>query len=229
MNKSEHINELVAALAKARMHFSPITRDRRVEVKTRTGGSYSFSYAPLDTVVEATYKALCDNGLAVIQLPGPEGLETILAHSSGQYISNITQIVQMEAGPQALGSAITYARRYSYAAILGIAVVDDDDANIAEGNKSRQVPKKGKGAIKATDGAMESLDVDQQIAARDDAEYIIQLWDEGDKGGAYEAWMTVGEGDNTYKVAVWSVLGGRSDVRNGLKKIHEEQKNTAHA
>ena len=109
---------------------------------------------------------------------------------------------------------------------LGLYIYAGEDLPEAE---EKPAPKKGKGVIKPTDGAMESLSPDQQIAARDDAEYIIQLWDGGDKGGAYEAWMTVGEGDNTYKVAVWSVLGGRSDVRNGLKKIHDEQKETAHA
>jgi len=224
MEKSELINELVSALAQAKQEFKPITREKRVEVRTRTGGTYAFSYAPLDTVVEATSQALSKHGLAVIQLPTKDGLETILAHSSGQYISTITQIVQIEAGPQALGSAITYARRYSYAAILGIAVVDDDDANIAEGNKAKQTPKQGKGAITPTDGAIESLTTDQLISAQDDADFIVQRWEEGDKAGAFDAYMTLLEGDNMYAVAVWKMLAPYSKIRSELKRMKAEAK-----
>lgn len=151
-------------------------------------------------------------------IPGIGGAAMIARESSGLHSND-------EAYKMAVTDALSVAMK-----ALGVAA--DIYAGLWDGSKYKDQQaetKKGKGTIKPTDGAMESLSPDQQIAARDDAEYIIQLWDGGDKGGAYEAWMTVGEGDNTYKVAVWSVLGGRSDVRNGLKKIHDEQKETAHA
>ena len=138
MDKSESINELMKALSEARKNFKPIVRDKTVTVKTRSGGDYKFTYAPLENLIEATSPALADAGLSVMQFPGKDGLESILAHSSGQYISSVIPIMQIEGGPQAFGSAISYARRYALGALLNVAFTDDDDANIAEGNKAKR-------------------------------------------------------------------------------------------
>ena len=78
------------------------------------------------------------NGLAVIQgCEGHEGtlcVTTRLTHSSGQWIQSTLAVHPKDDSPQAYGSAITYARRYALAAMVGLAQVDDD-AEAAQGRK----------------------------------------------------------------------------------------------
>lgn len=126
---------LAAALAKAQSSFPPISRDRKVTVETRTGGSYTFKYAPLDTIIAAVRGPLSDNGLALAQLLDGDDLVTMLMHKDGQTLTGRMPLPRTDGGTiQALGSAITYLRRYSIQAILGIAAEEDDDGNRAAGN-----------------------------------------------------------------------------------------------
>lgn len=125
--------ELAGALAKAQASFPPIQRDKEVTVQTKAGGSYKFKYAPLDSILAAVRAPLADNGLAIVQLLDEDVLVTSLLHSSGAILSGRTPIPQTE-GVQAYGSAITYLRRYSIQALLGIAAEEDDDGNQAAGN-----------------------------------------------------------------------------------------------
>lgn len=125
---------LAAALAKAQAAFPTINRDKEVRVTSeRTGKSYTFKYAPLDTILTAVRKPLADNGLAIVQLLDEDYLVTSLLHESGGILSGRTPIPPAE-GIQAYGSAITYLRRYAIQALLGIAAEEDDDGNQAEGN-----------------------------------------------------------------------------------------------
>lgn len=81
--------------------------------------------------------------------------------------------------------------------------------------------------ITPTDGALESLPPDQQIAAKDDAEYIVSRWDEGDQLGAFDAYKTLLEGDQMYAVAVWKLMQPYSAIRSGLKKMKAENERKA--
>jgi hypothetical protein len=70
--------------------------------------------------------------LTVVQLPCDDGaVQTVLGHTSGQFISAILKLKPVKEDPQGAGSAITYARRYAYAAILGLVSDEDDDGNSA--------------------------------------------------------------------------------------------------
>lgn len=127
---SEQINELAAALAKAQGEITSAIEDK-------TNPHFKSSYASLNSVWGACRLPLSRNGLAVIQnMTGSNDqliLITTLAHSSGQWVKSILPITSAKATPQALGSAITYMRRYSLAALVGVAPnEDDDDAEEAE-------------------------------------------------------------------------------------------------
>lgn len=138
MNRSEQVNELVTALAKAQLEFLPI--EKEVE-----NPFYKRKYADLSAIIAATRPSLNKNGLVVVQsvrclvdLAVTE-VETTLLHSSGQYIS---EVLQLQAGqgnrfdPQTIGSSQTYGRRYAMQAILGVAAEPDDDANaLSSGSK----------------------------------------------------------------------------------------------
>jgi hypothetical protein len=139
MEKSESITELTKALIKVQESLKPAVRDKNNPfLKTK--------YADLSGVWDVCRNLLQQNKLAVAQVGGIDVggsyLETILAHESGEWISGKYPLKPVKADdPQALGSALTYARRYTLAAILGI-VTEDDDAEGAMGRKAeiRQKP-----------------------------------------------------------------------------------------
>jgi hypothetical protein len=92
---------------------------------------FKSKYANLESVIEAAHDALSANGLAVMQGPGPmDGncitLTTRLVHESGEWIETDFSLPAGKMDPQAAGSAITYARRYSLMAMLNMPAVDDD-------------------------------------------------------------------------------------------------------
>ncbi len=130
MEKSASLTELTKALIKVQAALKPAVRDKdNPYLKTK--------YADLACLWESCRALLQENRLAVIQVSGLDAsgayLETILTQESGEWISGRYPLKPLrESDPQALGSAVTYARRYSLAALLGI-VTEDDDAEIAMG------------------------------------------------------------------------------------------------
>lgn len=130
LHKSDNINELAAALVLAQGKL-------KAAVKDSSNPHFKSKYADLASVWDACRDALQANGLAVTQLPFSEdglkvGVVTILTHKSGQWIAGKLVLSPVKTDPQAAGSAITYARRYGLAAIVGV-VADDDDGNAASG------------------------------------------------------------------------------------------------
>lgn len=129
---------LVAALIKAKKAFKPVTKG-----KTAEAGKYSYRYADLATAIEATEPALLDNGLLVLHTFEASGaplllLKTTLWHESGESISGTIEMGIGEMGVQDVGGIITYLRRYSYLAILGISPEDDDGASAQKASETRR-------------------------------------------------------------------------------------------
>lgn len=143
MKKSENINELAAALAKAQAKIESAT-------KSAKNPFYKSNYADLPAVWASCREHLTGNGLSIAQLTdtGENGilLETVLMHSSGQWISSLYPVNPLpdkegRETPQALGSAITYARRYALMALVGIvADFEDDDGEKAMGREVYSQP-----------------------------------------------------------------------------------------
>ena len=139
MDKSEEIDKLAIALAKFQGSLEQPSLNSEVKVRTKTGGEYKFKYADLSECKRAAKQPLADNELSVCQLIEYDySILTILLHSSGQWISSKVRMPSNTADAQSIGSAITYAKRYAFCAILGIVADDDDDANIASGNTAQK-------------------------------------------------------------------------------------------
>jgi len=137
MEKSESITALAGALAKAQSQFPPIERTEKVDYATRSNAKIKYSYAPLSEIIKACKKALGENELSVVQAIHSEDgrviIETMLAHSSGEWLSSSYNIVGQASDPQTMGSLITYGRRYGLSGMLNIAADEDDDAkNVPE-------------------------------------------------------------------------------------------------
>ena len=133
MESSSSIKELVGALAKAQLAFLPIKQTEKVDYPGKEGRpGRKYNYAPLSNVLDACRKALSANDLAIMQpikmLETHLVVETLLAHSSGEWIKSEIIIDSIGKDPQAIGSALTYARRYALSALLGVASEEDDDA-----------------------------------------------------------------------------------------------------
>lgn len=134
MQTSEQIGELANALSQ----FQGEVENPK---NTANNPFFKSKYAPLDVVINTTKKLLAKYGLSVIQFTLAEGdhigVKSVLIHKSGQFIEGDTLLLKPEkVTPQGAGSAITYARRYSYSALLGISSEDDDDGNHASGNNN---------------------------------------------------------------------------------------------
>lgn len=104
-------------------------------------------------------------------------------------------------------------------AAFGIGGTEFASANEVENTIHQQTKP-----ILPTEGAMEAITADQQITAKDDADFIVQRWEEGDKAGAFDAYMTLLEGDHMYAVAVWKMLAPYSKIRSELKRMKAEAK-----
>ena len=144
--QSETIGELSKALGKAQSEFPQIKRSQKVNFATAGGTRIKYSYAPLSEIFDAIRKPLAENGLAISQpmtiIDGKLIVETVLSHSSGEWISGQILIESQKLDPQSIGSALTYARRYSLSALLGIASEEDDDAEGAiDRKKSEDKPE----------------------------------------------------------------------------------------
>lgn len=130
MKSSEQIDQLAAALAAAQGEFAPVAKNREVNA-----GSRRYKYAELSEIVASVRAALAKQKLAILQLTFCESealmLNTRLTHASGQWIESVYPVAALNAAHQAIGSALTYARRYSLSALLGIVTEDDDDGEAA--------------------------------------------------------------------------------------------------
>jgi len=139
---NEPLKEFVESFCRAQKAFKKIT-------KNTNNPFYNSKYADLETIIDATSKALCDNWLMITQHTITEGdsvgVETVLIHKGGYSITSKLLLKPTKNDPQGVGSAITYARRYCLSAILGVASEDDDDGNSASQQsdkpESKSTPK----------------------------------------------------------------------------------------
>lgn len=127
MNKSESIREISKALVAFQSEVETIK-------KSAKNPFFKSKYASLADILNVIREPLAKNGLAFAQFPtGNSELETIIMHESGEFISSSCQMQPAKNDPQAIGSAITYMRRYALGAILGLNIEGDDDGNAASG------------------------------------------------------------------------------------------------
>lgn len=201
MKHSDSIATLAAALAKAQAALEGAVKDS-------TNPHFKSRYADLASVVAALKAAFPANGLSYVQTIVTEansvGVETMLLHASGEWILGEPFYVPVnKADAQGFGSALTYCRRYSLAAMGGVAP-EDDDGNAA----TKAAPQPPVAQMVAAETAMSDEEID---FLRTHAEKIIAL--PLDQVGAY---VTEQRFDNDEKIYLWTLLP--SGVRAAIKK-----------
>jgi hypothetical protein len=132
MTQSEAINELAASLSKAQ-------GEMQAAIKDKVNPFFKSSYADLGSVWDAARPVLSKYGLCIMQTTefSPDRnqviMVTTLAHISGQWVKSYLPLNPSKNDSQGMGAAITYLRRYSLSAIVGVVCDDDDDGEISVG------------------------------------------------------------------------------------------------
>lgn len=125
--KSESIANIAKAVAEFQSKVPAIKKDG-------TNPHFKSKFATLESIIDGIKKPLQDAKLSYVQMPSGENeLVTVLMHESGEFFESTVKMAPKENTPQGQGSAITYMRRYSLSAMLGLATEDDDDGNAATG------------------------------------------------------------------------------------------------
>jgi hypothetical protein len=131
---------LAAALAAVQRRLPDVRKGETAHVRSDKG-SYTYRYATLPDITKALLPLLGENGLAWVTRPTIVADRFVLVyellHTSGEKISGEYPL-PANGSPQALGSAITYARRYCLCAVTGVAADDDDDGQAATVHHERQ-------------------------------------------------------------------------------------------
>ncbi len=206
MNTDKATPELFAALAKAQAEVENAT-------KSSSNPHFRSKYADLAEVLNTVRPVFARHGIAILQSTEFDGarvsVTTALAHTSGGVVTSTAACVPAKTDAQGIGAATTYLRRYSLAAMAGVAQEDDDGQSAAHAGKPMPIPTKTT--------PMDGVEVTDKH--REHAALVGEYAEVGDWSGAWEyinrqGWTT----DD--KAAVWSLLP--SNVRTALKKAHKE-------
>ncbi|OOR23198.1 ERF family protein [Bacillus wiedmannii] len=143
MNRSETIGKLAKSLVLFNSEVTKIAKDA-------DNPFFKNNYATLDTIIDEIRPILSKHGLSIMQIPSGDGqnvtLKTLLLHETGEWLeSDELTMKPVKNDPQAVGSCITYARRYSLAAFLSLNTGEDDDGNGATYGKDKPKPKGNSG------------------------------------------------------------------------------------
>lgn len=126
-------NKFAEAFIKAQQEMTNATKDS-------TNPHFKSKYADLTAVRDACVPALNKNDIAVlqpiVQKEGKQYIETILIHKSGEKMSCLTEVISEKTTAQAIGSGITYARRYGLQSLVCIGAEDDDGNSASEEAKN---------------------------------------------------------------------------------------------
>lgn len=208
MKTSESIKEIAPALVKAQAKI-------KAAIKDSQNPFFKNKYADLASVIEAVRIPLNEAGVCFLQPASAteEGVavETVLLHSSGEWISETLTMPVNKQDAQAVGSATTYGRRYGLQSLCGVPSEDDD------GEAATRTVNAPKSTITPSTGAWESLSIDQQTQMNDivqciQAEYelhgpleAVKLWTAETDGLPVEA-----------KTAGWAKFDSKQ--RSAMKK-----------
>ena len=158
MKTSESIIDLVKALSKAQGEFEVATFDK-------TNPHFKNKYATLESVYGAVKGALAKNDLAISHLVDTDKMETVLFHTSGQWMA-CTVNLPTNLAPQQFGATLTYFRRYTISCLLAISTGEDDaddDGETAQKAWEDQKKEKEPGLSN-----VQVLDIIDSIAGDDD-------------------------------------------------------------
>ena len=166
MQKSKSIAALSKAIALSQLQVENAS-------KSSVNPHFKSKYADLAEILNTVRPIFSANNIAIVQMPsfeqGVASVETMLCHESGEFISSVCSAPVGKQDAQGVGSAITYLRRYSLAAMAGIAQEDDD------GNHAVQQPRQAPPPTRKLSNAEREMGVKDMKGAPDEAA-LRQVW-----------------------------------------------------
>jgi hypothetical protein len=209
MKTSDSITKIAPAILKAQKAITFAAKDA-------TNPHYKSKYADLPSVIDAIKPALNLVGIAFLQTagtsdPGILAMTTRLLHESGEWIEDTATCPLPKNDPQGYGSACTYLRRYSLAAIVGL-YQDDDDG---------QAASKPKAVIAPATGVWDSMAADEQTFLNDLAGEVRAFITVRDVQKAVEHLESANLGAEE-KIAIWTRFD--SSERSAMKKYSNSLK-----
>lgn len=178
MTRSDTIEALATSLALAQAEIAGANKDSE-------NPHFRSKYADLASIWEAIRGPLTKHGLSVVQSPRLVGggentwlveVETTLLHKSGQFLSDIFAVPVSRPDAQGVGSALTYARRYTLAAVVGVAPDDDDgEGAVARGSAeaSERKPLPPKRPVELGRVTVKVLGIVQRATSNGSMKFII--------------------------------------------------------
>lgn len=195
MEMSEQIGELAKALAKAQAMIKNAAKDS-------TNPHFKSQYADLASCWEAARVPLSSNGLSVAQgisrIENKVACTTILMHESGQWLKDTMPMTPQQQTPQGDGSCVTYVRRYTFCAMVGISQGDDDGNEASD--KGTQKP------VVQNPVAAKAPQVERDVAPP--ASQVV-MFDEGDTAHAKAVmqWCEQKQYKNVYRSMIEAMKG----------------------
>ena len=199
--------------------------------KAATNPHFGSSYTDLNTFLHALRGPMAQAGILMTQGPGMEGdnviVDTLLIHESGEWIRNRAAAPMQKLDPQGAGSAITYLRRYSLAALFAIPQEDDDgeDASVPTPRPQREQRPQARPSEPNGHKGSNVFDLDS-VAGSPQSKAKGQTWREllaTDEGRGFVKWATTGDGMKKLDYAAREVLKAALDAANGKQRASAEQ------
>jgi hypothetical protein len=156
VQSSETLGAIAGALAKAQAELANPEKALTATIRSPfpREGDRTFRYASLASGLDIVRKALGRHEIATVQTTAIDAaglirLTTVLAHSSGEWVSSDWPVcpVSETAAPHRMGAALTYARRYALFTLVGIAGEDDLDAPDLQATPERRLGRLGRGQM----------------------------------------------------------------------------------
>lgn len=212
MQTSESIKELAGAMAKAQAIMAGAAKDK-------TNPAFRSKYADLASVWEACREALTKHGLSVVQATATSERQEVvvvtrLMHLSGEWMESTLALPVIKNDAQGFGSALTYARRYALAAMVGVAP-EEDDGNAATAARPTPLTRPIPANVEGQD-AWSKLDADTKDMLETTAATATRLVNEGKDAAGYLE--SLGFDDDT-KLALWTRLD--APTRTAIKKARK--------
>lgn len=181
MKTSETITKIAPALAKAWGEINNPKHNKKVVVKTKSGGQYTFEYTDLGGVLDEVKPVFKKNEITILQGAYTEEVngkniifvDTTFLHGSGEWIKSNPLKMLANANIQDLGGQITYLKRYSLSAMLGVATEKDDDANGSLQNDLEEMKQPPENAITQEQVGQLKAKVMQFAQARNQTEQAV--------------------------------------------------------
>lgn len=220
METSESINELAAALCLAQGEMG-------AAVKDAANPFFKSKYADLGEVVRAVKQPFANHGLSYTQFPIRDGesagVTTMLMHSSGQWMRETYTLPLAKFDAQAVGSAITYARRYALQAIAGVPS-GDDDGNLAAQSAPQSAPEPASSLDEHNRVVKEcwaSVTAIKEAISDEKWDSLAEAWDELTDDEKKALWIAPSKG-GVFTTAERKAL--KSDEFNAARKAMNEEK-----